>query len=163
MLRRPFELLLVCPLLACASTPKTPAPSPLENRDPYTYHVTVPSVPADASQLVLTVESKESKVWPVSVRGLVGNAPFEVPLSAGGGSFSNEQVSLSLEKIGDPVAMGWKLQVTTHGKPVELGLRLSLPKESAEIEALEGALVKDTRVSGGGHPIEAVMRLERAR
>jgi len=160
MIRRLLACLALVPLAACASAPKKPAPSTLESRDPYTYHVAVQSVPEDVSQLVVTVEIADPTLRPVSVHGLVGNAPFDVPLSSARCSFTNEQVSLSLEPIGESAS---RLQVSTHGKPVELGLCLTLPKESKEVGTLEGALARGTKASGGNPPIEAVTRLERSR
>jgi len=166
MLRRFLGLLLLCPLFACASTSEVvSAPNPADF-DLFTYHVAVPTVPAGTSEVVLRVATTESSPVPLSIHGLVGNAPFEFPPlhEKSSSSFACEQVALSFSSVCHLVYTTWELQATTNGKPIELDIRLGFPKGSTDVAALESALVGCTAATSDGRPIEAVTtRLARVR
>jgi len=160
-MNRSLVLLVVCPLFACASTPEAvSAPKP-EDFDLFTYHVAVPSVEPEASQLVLRVATTEPFPTALAVHGLVGNAPFEVPplREKDATRFSSEQVELEFRGVSGT----WELQATTQGKPLELDIRVGYPKGSTDVAALERALVECTSGTCDGKPIEGlVTRLARA-
>jgi hypothetical protein len=166
MSRRAFELLLLSPLFACASTSdvvRAPDPASL---DLFTYHVVVPAVPAEASEVVLMVATAEAYPLALSLQGLVGNAPFEVPELANhtATALANEQVELSYSSVPHLVHTTWQLQATTHGKPLELDIRVAFPKGTTDVAALERALVECTAATCDGKPVDAVTtRLVRVR
>ncbi len=155
MIRR---LLALCaPLLfACASAPATSAPLAVE-LETFTYDVVVPTVPEGVSQMVLTVPlPAPTPLRVLSIHGLVGNAPFDVPVKDGDDvSFSNEHVSLSLTWTSHSVHTSACLQLTTPGKPVELGLRLGLPVGFTGAAELEQSLLEHTTIAGDGRSVEA--------
>ena len=157
MIRRSLVMLLVCPLFACASTSTAKSAPKPENYDLYTYHVAVPSVPANESQVVVAVETTDSVPGAVSIHGLVGNAPFELPLGAKDpATFSNEQLSVSFTGARDSAHGAWSLRATTQGKPLELDIHVRYPKGSGDVRALESALKRCTTATANGRPIEAV-------
>jgi len=159
-------LLVLFPLFACASARAKDAPVAELAHDTYAYRVAVPAVPAHATQLVVTVEIP-GPVPPhvLSLHGLVGNAPFDVPIEAGDKlSFSNEQVSVSLDWVGHSTHTTGTLRCTTHGKPLEMGVRLGVPSGTDGAEELGRALVAHTTASADGRPLEAVAtRFERVK
>lgn len=164
MIRRPFALLALCPLFACASAPASTTPA--VELDRYRYDVVVPEVPEGVQKMVVTVPlPAPAPLRVLSIHGLVGNAPFDVPVRDGGDvSRSNDKVSLSLTSTCHYVYTSTCLQVTTEGKPVELGLRLGLPAGMTGTEEIERALLANTTVVGDGRPIEAALkRFERVR
>ena len=165
MMRRLPELLLLCPLTACASTADVVSPPGPEDYDVYTYHVEVPAIPAEASRTVLSVETNGPHPMVLSIRGLVGNAPFEVPLGVNDpDTFTSENLSVVYSTICHYVYGTWSLHATTPGKPLELDIRVGYPKGSADVRALETALVGCTSAKADGRPIEGVTtRLARAR
>jgi hypothetical protein len=166
MHRHSLALLALFPLFACASSRAKDAPVPELAPDTYAYRVAVPAVPADARQVVVTVELP-GPVPPrvLSLHGLVGNAPFDMPIQEGDNlSFSNEQVSVSLAWVGHSTHTTGTLLCTTHGKPLELGLRLGVPSGTDGAGELGRALVEHTSASADGRPIEAVAtRFERVK
>lgn len=167
-MRRSFALLLLCPLFACASTSDVvSAPDP-ESFELFTYHLEVPAVPTESSEVVLKVATRESFPVALSIHGLVGNAPFDVPAlhEQSTASLANEQVELSFSSVCHVVynTNTWELQATTRGKPLELEIRLGFPKGSTDVAALERALVECTAATCDGRPIDAVTtRLVRVR
>jgi hypothetical protein len=164
MLRHSFELLLLCPLTACASTSDMVSRPVAEDLDLFTYHV---EVPAGASETVLQVATSEPFPSVLSIHGLVGNAPFDLPLRAGEASyevpFDNGQVALVFRSISRVAFETWEVRASTR-KPLELDLRLGFPKGSTDVAALERALAECTSATRDGRPVEAVTtRLVRVR
>jgi hypothetical protein len=163
MIRRSLELLLACPLFACASTPDVASAPKPEDFDVFSYRVEVPSDPAGTAEVALRVATTEAVPTALSIRGLVGNAPFEVPPLDGETSFANEQVELAFVSVGRSARTTWELQAATRGKPLELDIRVGFPKGSTDVAALERALDACTTATRDGKPIEAATRLVRVR
>lgn len=165
MIRRSLALLALCPLFACASAPET-SELPTVELDRFDYEVVVPTV-SGVSEIVLTVPlPAPTSLRVLSIHGLVGNAPFHVPVTDGSDvSFANEHVSLSMAWTSHHAYTSACLQLTAPGKPVELFLRLGLPAGSAGAEEIEQSLLENTTVTAGdGQTIEAALkRFERVR
>lgn len=166
MIRPLLALPLALALFACAGTPAKEAPPPAQELETFAYEVAVPALPDGASELVLTIDLPAADPLRVqSLHGLVGNAPFEVPLTHEKDvSFSNEHVSLSLAWIPGTHEQSGTLRLTTHGKPLELALRFALPAAPAGAGEVEKALLASTKAASDGRAIEGlVTRFERVR
>src|SRR5262245_4628387 len=137
---RLLVLSLLSPLVACASAPEKSAPPPAVEHEAYTYRVAVPDVPKFVRQMVVSVRLPSGPLEVQSVRGLVGNAPFEISLPRDqDASWPGDGASSDLWSC--HYAHGSReLQVTTSGKPLELGLRCSLPRGASGVEEIERSL-----------------------
>lgn len=152
---------LFLPLLAlsCRSAPATPArvaPDALERFD---YRASVATVPAGASIVTLRVGLAEAGegLRALSAHCLVGNALLELPLGDEPVTRANAQATLTWTASGE-------LQVTTRGRPVELGLALARPTPGGEAAALERTLTAATRATADGLALAPIAtRLERVR
>src|SRR5262245_8790681 len=155
-----LRLVVSLALVACASTRAERAPETPALR--FTYHAALASVPPGATEVRLGVRVPEhgpgGELRAVSAYGVVGNAPFEVVLSgADSGAIEREHLRVSWQRVsGDEGAR--EVVLESHGKPLELGLRLALNAgagKAMDAKALEAALAGKTwaevdaqRVSG---------------
>ena len=161
MFRRPAALFALFPLFSCAGAPEKPAPVEEKRLEQFTYRAAVAAVPAGASELILSVELPEDRpagaLHALSAHGLVGNAPFDLRLSEGDASLTNELLSLSWVRP-------HSLRLTTRGKPAELSLRFGVSGVAGDTSELERELVRGTRASADDRPLETLAtRLERLR
>jgi hypothetical protein len=162
---------------SCASAPAAPPapePVPLEY---FTYRTTIASVPEGASRVLVSVRVPESAggLRPLHAYGLVGNAPFDFSLTESSmASGADGQQSSSVTE--GPASLSWnagqesgaryrEFIVETHGKPLELSLRLAqMTGTPIEAGALEQELARGTTATVDGKPVEALAtRLERVK
>ncbi|MSR62748.1 MAG: hypothetical protein EXS08_09935 [Planctomycetes bacterium] len=166
-------------LVACASSPEKPTPVEATAQEFFTYHATVASVPEGASNLLVSVRLPEE--WPTGVlrplqaHGLVGNAPFEHAFAElvlpsnmdfdSDVSWTEGPVSLSVNTRQKSGTRHWELGVETHGKPLELSLRLAqMTGAPIDASALEQELARGTTATVDGKPVEGLAtRLERSK
>lgn len=163
MHRRLLALLIPLLALSCrsapaASTPVAPGALALER---FAYRARVEAVPAGASIVTLRVGLPAARgageLRALSAHCLVGNALLELALGDEPVTRANAVATLTWTAQGE-------LQVTTRGRPVELGLSLARAEAGQEEGALEGELAAATRATADGLALTPVeTRLERLR
>jgi len=168
MRTRLFPLSLLLSLAACAAAhPKTAAP---DTSARFTYRAALASVPEGANAVRLGVRVPDKgpagELRALSAFGLVGNAPFELALSGDDvHAPANAPVRASWKRVGGKDGAARELVLETHGRPIELGLRIAAPADAAlDAHALEALLAPATWAEIDAQPAPAVTtRCERVR
>ena len=164
-LSRFVSLALSLSIAACSSTQRPD--EPIEPLARYTYHADLTQVPAGAAEVRVgvVVPDQGGALRPLSVFGLVGNAPFELVLSDDSGAVEQAHVRVSWERRAGPDRSGAReIVVATRGKPLELGVRLAA-RAGAELDAraLTAELSEKTWAEIDGQPAPPpVTRCERS-
>jgi hypothetical protein len=145
--------------LAACSSPAKPS-APVEPAARFTYHAALARVPDGAGEVRLGVRVparvQAGALSALSAFGLVGNAPFELALpSSPEGTLEREHLRLCWRPVDGERPAAREIVLTSHGKPLELGLRLALAVPagaSPDADALEAELAGATWAEADARP-----------